>query len=103
MPQVTSYVQAREDHEYLWQTYGPAHDMTGTYEDQFDLHRLLKSPTKATATKCYIDQIEYWCQVGPERDRTNVAWIADPEVFKIAERYGFLSEFETLSKRYTDS
>ena len=48
-----TYQQAREDHEYLWGTYGPAYDITGAYVDQDDLKRLLESPMKKTALACY--------------------------------------------------
>lgn len=63
MPKVT-YEQARADHEYLW-SIAPAYDMTGGYEDQNDLARMLKSPTKGTARDCYVDQIVYWFEKGP--------------------------------------
>lgn len=53
------YNQARADHEYLWDTYAPASDMTGAYVDQDDLEKLLKNPTKKTAVECYEAQIEY--------------------------------------------
>ena len=84
-----NYAQARQDHEYLWQTYGPADDMTGSYVDQNDLHRLLCNPTKATARDCYSDQIGYWFRVGPDiRDpRATDGWKDDPEVKAIASRH----------------
>lgn len=62
---MTSYAQAKKDHEYLW-SIGPAYDMTGGYVDQDDLTRLLNSPTKVTARGCLVRQIEYWFQVGPD-------------------------------------
>lgn len=65
MSRVT-HEQAYADREYLWHTFGPARDMTGAYGDQEDLEALLRSPTKATATRCLCNQIEYWFQVGPE-------------------------------------
>lgn len=86
-----TYEQAFADHTYLWDTYGPANDMTGGYVDQGDLDRLLKSPTKATAKGCLCNQIVYWFQVGPdhclaphqvELDRD------DPILQEIAERHG---------------
>lgn len=80
-----TYEQAYADHCYLWQTYGSASDMTGAYVDQDDLSQLLKSPTKATARDCLVDQIVYWFDVGPEDGK--IDW-ADPEVLEIAERYG---------------
>lgn len=43
---------------------GEAADMTGSYVDQNDLAKLLRSPTKATAKQCLCAQIEYWFQVG---------------------------------------
>lgn len=74
MSRKPTYAEARADHEYLW-GISPAADMTGGYVDQEDLDRLLKSPTQATARDCYISQIDYWFQEGPqegghaERDR----------------------------------
>lgn len=81
-----TYAQARADHEYLWNTYGPALDMTGGYVDSEDLDRLLRSPTKSTARACYVDQIEYWFDVGPE-DKDPDTWRRDPKVREIAERH----------------
>lgn len=63
---MSDYDTAREDHEYLWRTYDHANDMTGGYVDSDDLKKLLESPTKATAAKCYKTQIGYWLEVGPE-------------------------------------
>ena len=59
-----TYEQAKADHEYLWENYGPAYDMTGAYIDQEDLGKLLKNPTKKTARECYETQIVYWFQAG---------------------------------------
>jgi len=81
-----SYDQARADHEYLWRTYAPASDMTGGYVDQDDLQRLLESPTKKTATGCYVNQISHWFAVGPEGGETR--WRQDPRVLDIAIRHG---------------
>ena len=80
-----TYQQAREDHTYLWEVYAPAVDMTGGYQDQNDLHRLLKQPTRAMARDCYVDQIEYWFQAGP--DTQDDDWSTDPKVQEIAERH----------------
>lgn len=80
-----TYEQAYADHSYLWQTHGPASDMTGAYVDQDDLARLLKSPTKATARDCLEDQIDHWFSVGPEDGK--IDW-SDPEIREIAERHG---------------
>lgn len=60
-----TYEQALSDHDYLWEI-APADDMTGGYEDQNDLARLLRSPTKATARDCLCSQIEYWFFKGPD-------------------------------------
>ena len=80
-----TYEQAYEDRQYLWQTYGPADDMSGAYVDQDDLEALLKSPTKATARQCLVKQIEYWFQTGPhERRYVNRE---DPMLGEIMERY----------------
>lgn len=56
---------ALADHKYLW-SFSPASDMTGGYEDQNDLDRMLEHPTKAMAVKCLTDQIEYWFERGTE-------------------------------------
>lgn len=82
---MTTYKQARADHEYLWTTFGPACDMTGGYVDSDDLERLLKRPTKATARDCYIDQIHHWFQGGPEDGSDK--WKTDPRAMEIAQRY----------------
>lgn len=83
------YSQARADHEYLWETYGPARDMTGGYVDQDDLAKLLQKPTKATARECYCSQIEYWFQAGPETrfGRSGGDWCTDRRVKDIARRH----------------
>jgi hypothetical protein len=84
-----SYEQAREDHEYLWTTYGAANDMTGAYVDQGDLAKLLRSPTKATARDCYCDQIRYWFEAGPDSTAMSCGdWHTDPLVAEIRERHG---------------
>lgn len=85
-----TYEQAREDHEYLW-SIGPADDMTGGYVDQEDLAKLLRSPTKATARDCYVSQIIYWFQVGPDDgEGAQYSIENDPEVAEIAERHGII-------------
>lgn len=83
-----TYKQAYDDHSYLWETYGPAYDMTGGYVDQEDLATLLKSPTARTAQSCLERQIGYWFQAGPESmERESINW-QDPKIIEIAERYG---------------
>ncbi len=84
-----TYQKARADHEYLWRTYGPACDMTGSYVDSEDLARLLRSPTKTTARDCYCRQIRYWFQAGPDRNwgSSNADWRDDPKVKQIARRH----------------
>lgn len=84
-----TYEQAYADHSYLWKTYGPASDMTGAYVDQEDLERLLRSPTKATARDCLVDQIEYWFFTGVDRLNPDAPDPENDERFKeIADRYG---------------
>ena len=87
-----TYEQARDDHQYLWSTYGPAYDMTGGYVDQEDLSRLLDNPTKSTARSCLCDQITYWFQVGFASNEPSyngrAAILTDPVVAEIAERHG---------------
>lgn len=82
-----TYEQAFADHSYLWEAYGPARDMTGGYVDQEDLAKLLRSPSKATARKCLIDQIEYWFDMGVEEQSPQADW-SDPKLIDIANRYG---------------
>lgn len=84
-----TYEQAFEDHQYLW-AIGAAYDMTGGYVDSQDLDKLLANPTKTTARKCLISQIEYWFQAGTEdggHAEMQAAYDNDPEVAKIADRY----------------
>ncbi len=95
-----NYDQARKDHEYLWETYGPARDMTGGYVDQNDLSKLLKKPTKATALDCYQNQITYWFQSGFDADYRapiDQETSNDPMVQEIAERH-FLEEYLNRSE-----
>jgi hypothetical protein len=101
-----TYEQARKDHEYLW-SIAPAEDMTGGYMDQDDLKKLLRNPTKATARECYVDQIHYWFQVGPDGTggsrrghglgEGRVPW-HDKKVREIAERHGIPLEEEEGSE-----
>ncbi len=86
MSQRHTYEQAYEDRQYLWQTYGPADDMTGGYVDQDDLEALLKNPSKATARACLIRQIEYWFQKGPA-DHSYPVDRSDPVLLEIMDRY----------------
>lgn len=90
----STYEEARQDHEYLW-SFGPAEDMTGAYVDQEDLKELLENPTKATARKCYIRQIEYWLIQGPEKDVIDT-WKYSKAVAEIAETYGCLEDLVRL-------
>ena len=53
--------------------------MSGGYVDQYDLCALLRNPTKIMARNCYINQIKYWFQVGPDH-------ISGPK-FRSADRY----------------
>lgn len=80
-----SYERAWQDHRYLWETYGPAADMTGAYVDQGDLAKLLQFPTKATARACLIRQICYWFDKGTDEGEPD--W-SDPRLRVIARRYG---------------
>ena len=85
-----TFDQARDDHVYLWQTYGAAYDMTGGYVDQHDLWRLLENPSKTTARKCYEDQIQYWFESGCDEMAfrpDSIDW-TDSMIREIAERHG---------------
>lgn len=85
-----TYEQAFEDHQYLW-GIGPAYDMTGGYVDQEDLMLLLKSPTKSTAKRCLVSQIEYWFQTGTydegRRSDSQKYIDSDPTVEEIYNRH----------------
>lgn len=85
------YDQAMEDWKYLW-AIAPADDMTGGYVDQEDLSKLLRNPTKRTATACLLDQIRYWFQVGPSREDRCGSYAElvgeHPELIAIYERHG---------------
>ena len=86
-----TYEQAYKDHSYLWNTHGPAFDMTGGYVDQDDLALMLAKPTKAAARTCLTDQIRYWFEVGPGGERcAPIPW-HDPMVEEIGERYGYFA------------
>ena len=92
-----NYVQARKDHECLWDTYAPASDITGAYVDQDDLADLLRSPTKTTARNCYVRQIQHWFRFGPERGgRGGDEWKTDPEVASIACRHDAAGDYVLL-------
>lgn len=80
-----NYEQSFNDWSYLWETYGPAKEMTGGYVDQGDLDKLLRSPTKKTARDCLISQIGYWFSVGPDGDAPDQS---DERLQEIADRYG---------------
>ncbi|MDU8350895.1 hypothetical protein RYA05_03185 [Pseudomonas syringae pv. actinidiae] len=85
----TTYEIAYRDHRYLW-SIGPAADMTGGYEDQQDLARLLANPTKAVATRCLVRQIDYWFDKGTDdggQDQVTQLLQSDLEVRAIYERH----------------
>ena len=92
MAKVT-YEQARADHEYLW-SIAPGYDMTGGYVDQEDLFRLLRSPNKATARNCYVQQIQHWFHAGPEAyaGARGTVPTGDPRVREIMERHDIYLE-----------
>ena len=82
--------QAYKDRSYLF-SLAPAYDMTGGYEDQYDLEDLLMNPNKRTATKCLVSQIRYWFTRGTEGGSGRVCsslYADDPVVVEIAERHG---------------
>lgn len=96
------YDIARKYHEYLWQTYGDAYDMTGAYVDQDDLQKLLENPTKKTAAECYCSQMEHFFQVGPDsnlmnsNNKTLDDLKSDPMVLQIAEELYCLDDLNAL-------
>lgn len=89
-----TYDQALIDWKYLFEGIAAAEDMTGGYVDQEDLDKLLKNPTKKTAKKCLINQIQYWFDIGPCRafgvESAKYYIINDKAVRDIAERYNRL-------------
>jgi len=97
-----SYDQTRLDHDYLWQTYGPAYDMTGGYDEDRDMEMLLRNPSKSTAIECYCSRIRYWFEIGPqvnsptgELSGGDIDW-HDFKVIDIAVRHGFISEEDSM-------
>jgi hypothetical protein len=97
-----TYEQARADHDYLWQTYGPAYDMTGAYDEDRDMEMLLRNPSKKTAIDCYCSRIRYWMEVGPQVNSStgeisggDIDWL-DFKVIDIAVRHGFISEEDSM-------
>lgn len=60
------YERTYADWKYLFDTVGVAHNMTGAYQDQYDLDRLIRSPSKATAVKVMMNQMAYWFRSGIE-------------------------------------
>ena len=92
-----TYEQAYEDHQYLWETYGAAYDMTGAYVDSEDLAKMLAKPTKKTAMECLVSQIDYWFRAGPEDVRCDRsvrdAIMDDDMVQEIADRHYLEIEF----------
>ena len=94
-----TYESARRDHEYLWNTYGPAYDMTGAYVFQEDLRKLLEKPTKACARQCYIRQIVYWFQAGPDGTESE-DWKTDLKVKCMAVRYNCETDLDYRIENY---
>jgi len=95
------HAEVLEDWKYLFETIGPAHDMSG-YIDQDDLDALLKHPTKRQAVRCLTNQIIYWFDKGPAastgdesfgmdcakaRDALDELIETNPRVAEIKERY----------------
>lgn len=72
-----TYDEVLADWKALFEDMAPAEDMTGGYVDQDDLHRLLMSPTKATAKGCLLSQIHYWFQVGPDASNIEAEPVPD--------------------------
>lgn len=91
-----TYDEVRKDWETLW-AINPAYDMTGGYVDQYDLDKLLKSPTKTIAKECMLDQMRYWFHVGPDvqtsprksREKLEHLLRHSPEVVAIKQKYNF--------------
>ncbi|WP_315921619.1 hypothetical protein [Mesorhizobium sp. SP-1A] len=97
-----THEQAQADHDYLWQTYGPAYDMTGAYDEHRDMEMLLRKPSKKTAIECYCSRIRYWFEVGPQVNSPtgdlgsgDIDW-HDFKVIDIAVRHGFISEEDSM-------
>ena len=71
--------------------------MTGGYIDQDDLAALLSNPTKATAARCYGNQIRHWFHAGPEPSgKGSDGWKTDPEVAAIADRHEATGDYVLL-------
>ena len=98
-----TYEQARAYREYLWETYGPAQDMTGDYVEGDKLEALLRRPTRAHAKTIYVDQIIYWIQIGPDANGYcgfTEEILADPKIQEIAEAVGAEEDWERSQRTY---
>ena len=84
------YEEIYDDWKYLFDI-GDANDMTGGYVDQEDLSKLLKSPCKKTAASILKNQIEYWFDVGLERD-TQYGGLSITEIIKVKPRIAVIAE-----------
>lgn len=88
-----TYEEVYKDWDYLFNTISHANDMTGGYVDSEDLEALLKKPSKSTAKKCLVCQINYWFDAGIEysnehKGKTVFDLINEyPEILVIADRY----------------
>lgn len=89
----TRYEQVYSDWEYLFKEVAYADDMTGGYVDSEDLDKLLKKPSKATAKRILLRQIDYWFSKGIEyseehKGKSIFDLIEDyPRITGIAENY----------------
>ena len=88
-----AHAQAWADRQYLWETHGPAYDMSDSIED--DLDRMLARPSKRLASTLIVEQIQHWFARGPETGSLNcpsdaeiAGLLDDPRVVEIAHRYG---------------
>ena len=85
-----TYEQALADRDYLFNTYGPASDMTGGWVEGDHFEELLKRPSKAKARDILSGLICYWFETGHDGRNcydTTAPNMSDPKVAEIAERY----------------
>jgi len=87
---MVTYEQALADRDYLFDTYGPATDMTGGWFEGEHLEKLLKRPTKAHARQILSALICYWFETGYDTGNPyggNIPDMSDPLLVEIADRH----------------
>ena len=84
-----TYEQVLADRDYLFDTYGPAADMTGGWVEGEYLQALLRKPTKSEAKRILCGLICYWFETGYDQagDTICAPDMTDPILQEIAARH----------------